>query len=143
MRFQIKRHMMLGRVLVPVFFAVNCGFTGVLRDCKMQDMRCCENSKNAEPMTCCQPSSPLSLSYTYPAAGCHTNTIVVGLTGNSAALEKTNKPQESRIAAVPSVKHLHASLSERKTSSLLFSSSSENVFARSVEKYILNASFLI
>lgn len=109
----------------------------------MQATECCDTSGASDHDAC--PGEPLA----QPTPGvsiknldeCHVNSVVGGLVAIQALLEKNGKAQNVAILAVlPST---FVSLAPDANTSSFNYSYSERVSPRSVEKYVLNETFLI
>lgn len=139
---------LFSRLFVGLFLLANSGFTVVLQQCTM------ENNQSNQVMECCSISNEggnparevqqatLSLA-TGSQLSCHTTTIVGGLVGTSALLEKESKVQLSKLGEWSG-----NLLQQTVFKPISNHSSTLNYFALdvsppSVEKCVLNSSFLI
>lgn len=138
-----KYALFVSRALALATFLASSGFTAVLHNCTMEDPVCCEAPKEATHKDCGE-SLPASKELAVRSdAACHTNTIVGGVTPNLAVLEKDSKSDVKKLHVAESILTTSiVQLDQLHTSLNLFSNGTP-VFLPSVEKYILNASFLI
>lgn len=115
----------------------------MLHVCTMQASECCDPSGASDHHACPNEEQPAPIAGVsiHGVDDCHINTVVGGLSAIQALLEKDSKMQNiSELATL--VTMFVAPAPSRTTSSILYSSS-DSVFPPSVEKYVLNETFLI
>jgi hypothetical protein len=125
-----------------VFFA-SSGATAVLHTCTLPKMDCCAPASSANHDGCDQSAVPISAPLLQADFTCHTNTFVGGVALKLALAEKENKSQPNKASVVfvlPSP--FGISNSVQALSRYLFTLAASHP-PSSVEKYVLNASFLI
>ncbi|TSA24386.1 hypothetical protein D4R75_01530 [bacterium] len=129
-------------VLAVLVLTASSGATTVLHRCQMQAASCCSPNRNTNDDGCDQPmASPTGQSFKSDFT-CHIDVVVGGIALKQALLEKENKPELS-IAAIPNV------VSVGSSSLLQADSPSHTYFVvhvispPSVDRYVLNGSFLI
>lgn len=132
----------LGRLLAIVTFLANSGFTTILHNCTMVSMSCCEAPSETNHKDCGEELPSDSAPSIQSNSVCHTNTIVGGVTTNPAVFEKSGKSDVKKVVLTFAVLISPATLSQDFASSS-FPAVTSPVFLPSVEKYVLNASFLI
>lgn len=123
-------------------FVASSGFTTILHNCTMEVPTCCEvPTQNRHEQ--CDVSVPPEVSIRSDLI-CHTNTVVGGLKPTAAVLEKESKSESKKLDAplVLTVSNF-SSTDQVNSSTSRFFSFADIVFFPSVEKYVLNASFLI
>ncbi len=139
---------LFSRLFVGLFLLASSGFTAVLQQCTMESgqsrrfMECCSSSDESNLTECEVPQTTPSLAFGSQFT-CHTNTVVGGLAGTSALLEKKGKIQLSKL-----VEWSGNVLQQTVFKPISNHSSTLNYFALnvsppSVEKCVLNSSFLI
>jgi hypothetical protein len=146
-----KHIVVVGRLLVVLFVLANSGFTAVLHQCAMggeqsaqsnQTIECCstssENSRSACEVPQATPSSSIVNQFT-----CHTNTVVGGLAGTSALLEKESKTQLSKLGEWSGNLAQEIVFKPIINHSFTLAHFAINTSPPSVEKCVLNSSFLI
>lgn len=89
-----------------------------------------------------QPSDASTLSFRADFQ-CHANTLVGGIMANPAVVEKENKYQQTKLSIVVDVISFDCFQTSSLNLSSLYGQTTANVSPPSVEKYVLNASFLI
>ncbi len=136
MIFNNKHIKILGRIVVSLFFLASSGFTVILNTCVMDTPECCD--------TTCRESLPSPMGPSVQGQlGCHANTVAGGLNSIPALVEKGSKPQNNRLEILSETALHCAKRAQSGTSSWFTVSFSHNISPPSVEKYVLNASFLI
>jgi len=123
-----------------VFFA-SSGATAVIRQCTMASASCCGTAScddDAYP----QPVAPPSGQSIRAEFTCQVTTLIGGLAIRQGVVEQAHKPLLHKILAVSVVAHNCAltTHSHRSSSPQLFADAAS---PPPVEKYVLNASFLI
>ncbi len=134
----------LGGIILLLFFLSNSGFTSTLHLCVMQAAACCEPA-GAQRHDACDEILPASAGLSVSnALACHVDRVVGGLNGVQGLLEKNvqDKPQHVQLPVVvlpngvvliSSAQHgVHLALDSHHSPPL-----------PSVEKYVLNETFLI
>jgi len=108
----------------------------------MQATECCDESGTSDHMACQDEELPIHGVSVKSQFECHTNAIVGGLRDTQALVEKQSNPENLMIELIAAVisQTIHFSEFHNNT---LFSSRSTNVSPPSVEKYVLNETFLI
>ena len=148
MKYSKKHIVAFGRLLVLLFVLANAGFTAVLHKCSMENTQvtklaeCCGNSDESNRLACELPQSMSSSTHGVQFT-CHTNTIVGGLTGTTALLEKKSKIQLSKFSERQVSLHQVSTFTSDVIHSIYFSFSSTSISPPSVEKCVLYSSFLI
>ena len=143
MRFSVK-HIKTVRVAFAllVFFA-SSGATAVLHTCTLPKMDCCAPASSGNCDGCNESAVPVSAPLLQADFTCHTNTFVGGVALKLALVEKENKSQQNKASVVfvlPS--SFGFSNTVQAPSRYLFTLAASHP-PSSVEKYVLNASFLI
>lgn len=157
MSFFTKNINLLKVIMAVLFFVGTSGFTAILEHC------CCseESAKHMEADKCLEPSAMMEhtetdhassmeeclppTSPTIAATGnaCHTKIVAGGLSSLLSLLEKEIKLQDSKLQ----IGNLSLSVSDLvipvTTTAKSYSSLNLSSSPPSVEKYVLNASFLI
>lgn len=138
-----KRHILvIGRILILLLFVANSGFTMVLHTCAMSTMACCADAMPASKA----PAPPMSeAALAGSEMQCCTVIVAGGVNATPVAMEhsSTDNPQKFPVRAEVPALTAPADL-QAFTSSILAQLSSRSAVApRSVEKYVLNAVFLI
>lgn len=143
MKFLSTHILFIARPLVLVTFLASSGLATVLHNCTMVAATCCDAPAEINHMDC-EERLPVNSDLSIQSnAVCHINTVVGGVTTNPAVLDKDGKSQLKNpvafvFAFTPS---LEASIQISTFTSLGLTA--PTVFLPSVEKYVLNASFLI
>jgi hypothetical protein len=143
MKLFTKNIVSIGRVVAFLFFVASSGFTTILHICTMEAMECCDTSGASDHDACANAESPS------PVAGasiqnvddCHMNVVVGGLAANQAMLEKESKVQN--VSVLDLFVSTFVSLALNTNTSSFNYSYSESVSPPSVEKCVLNETFLI
>ncbi|MBM2840069.1 MAG: hypothetical protein HW412_597 [Bacteroidetes bacterium] len=137
------KNIRLMRIFLAVLvLAASSGATAVLHRCQMEAASCCSPNQNANDDGCDQPiASPTGHSFRADFT-CHIDVVVGGVALKQALLEKENRP-ESNIAVIPNIVSLGScSLVQADgPSHTLFLAHA--ISPPSVDRYVLNASFLI
>ena len=140
----ISKHLnAFGKAFTFVFLLACSGFTTILHICAMHACECCDTSGASDLNVCPDEQLPL------PVAGlsfhgiddCHINAVVGGIGVVQALVENESKPQNVEVLSLPT--STFVSSARVCTSSWFNYSYSERVSPPSVEKYVLNATFLI
>ncbi|MBI5473565.1 MAG: hypothetical protein HY961_14595 [Ignavibacteriae bacterium] len=126
-----------------LFLLASSGFTMIVHICTMEAAECCDTSGASDHHGC--PNEPQS----EPITGvsfknlddCHINAIVGGLAAIQTLLEKNDKTQNVAVLAV--LASSFVSPEPVNTTSWFSYSFTESVSPPSVEKYVLNETFLI
>lgn len=146
----LQHIIVIGRLLIVLFVLANSGFTAVLHQCAMggdqsaqsQPVECCsipsENSRSACEVPQATPSSSIVSQFT-----CHTNTVVGGLVGTSALLEKQSKTQPSKLGEWSGNLAQQTVFKPIINHSFTLAYFAVDISPPSVEKCVLNSSFLI
>lgn len=139
-----KNIVSIGRIVAFLFFVTSSGFTTMLHICSMQASECCDPSGASDHHACPneeEKPAPVAGESIQGVDDCHVNTVVGGLSAIQALLEKDSKVQnDSNHAPLVST---FVSLVPSTSTSVVSYSSTENVTPPSVEKYVLNETFLI
>lgn len=143
MKLFTKNIVFIGRAVTILFLVASSGFTTALHICTMEATECCDPSGASDHNAC--PGEPLA----QPTTGvsiktlddCHVNAVVGGLAAIQALLERSDKTQNVPVLAV--LASAFVSLAPDVTTSSSNYSYSESVSPPSVEKYVLNETFLI
>ncbi len=143
MKLFTKNTIYIGRVVAFLFFIASSGFTTILHICTMEASACCDTSGASDHQACPNPekSFPGSGASIQNANECHINAVAGGLAAIQALLEKDIKAQNVDILSV--LNSTFVSLAPSTNTSSFTYSYSESVSPPSVEKYVLNETFLI
>lgn len=128
--------------LAILVLTASSGATAVLHLCQMEAASCCSPIQSANDDGCDQPmASPTSHSFKSDFT-CHIDVVVGGVALKQALLEKENRPESNKtvlpIIGSPSSSSLL--LADSHSNSILLS---KTVSPPSVDRYVLNGSFLI
>ena len=139
-----KNIVFIGRVVAILFFMASSGFTTILHICAMEASECCDTSGASNHHAC--PSdeetpSPVAGTSIQNADDCHINAVAGGLSAIQALLEKDIKAQNLNALSV--LISTFVSLAPNTNTSSFTYSYSERVSPPSVEKHVLNETFLI
>ena len=142
----INRHIfILGRLFAVIFFLASSGFTVVLYHCTMDDMSICAPSDNcmAGNSEAADHQQPSEISLTSAGIPCHTVSVAGGLHTDPSIVEKESSAKHIKIEFVlaPTSDSGLTSIVDQPIQ--LLSTNTSNVSPPSVEKYVLNATFLI
>lgn len=140
----IVRNIKLFTALVAVFFLISSsGFTSILHSCLMGGMACCMSTMQHAYGRTEQSHQPMALHLNSAMTGCCSTTIVGGLSTSMALLEKPNRIEHSKPVVV-AVNSIVPELTPHfKSSSEYLFLVTGNILPSPVERYVLNASFLI
>jgi hypothetical protein len=133
-----KHILAVGRILVVLLLAANSGFTLALHSCLMSQMACCADSMPSDRDHATDPALAA------PAAQCCAVTVAGGVNTNPIATERfqsTDLQKYGGVALVPAVAALAPV--QAPASSRFSSLASGRAAPPSVEKYLLNSTFLI
>jgi hypothetical protein len=142
MRYISNHILFLGRTVTIVLFLASSGFTTILHNCTMETAACCE-PRSGQQHEQCDVSLPQNIAF-QSGQICHSNTVVGGVTPPAAVLEKDTKSEIKKFDTplVFAALFVH-SVHQPECTSSHYSPSADVVFPSSVEKYVLNATFLI
>ncbi len=143
MRYISKHILLVSRTLALVTFLASSGFTTILHNCTMEVTTCCEAPREVNHKDCGGSVPANTELFIQSDAFCHTNTVVGGVTTNPAVLEKDGKSDVKKLQKAESILTTSATAFNQLRSPFNSFSSGTPVFLPSVEKYVLNASFLI
>lgn len=140
----ISKHILpVSRALALATFLASSGFTTIVHNCTMEVPVCCEAPKETNHKDCGE-SVPANKELAVRSnALCHTNTVVGGVTTNPAVLEKDAKSDVKKLQIAQSILTTSGADFNQPRTPLSSFFSATPVFLPSVEKYILNSSFLI
>lgn len=143
MKLLTKNIVFMGRVVATLFFMASSGFTTILHICTMEASECCNTSGASDYHGCPNPqrSSPVSGVVVQNANDCHINAVAGGLVAIQALLEKDSKAQN--VNTLTLLISTFVSLAPSTNTSSFTYSYAESVSPSSVEKYVLNETFLI
>ncbi len=143
MRYISKHILLVSRTLALATFLASSGFTTILHNCTMEVTACCEAPREVNHKDCGGSVPANTELFIQSDAVCHINTVVGGITTNPAVLEKDGKSDIKKFQIAESI--LTTSIAGFNHLRSQFNSFSFDtaVFLPSVEKYVLNASFLI
>lgn len=144
MKFFTKNIVVLGRVTTFLFIVASSGFTSVLHICSMQASECCDPSGASDHHACPndeEQPSPVAGASIQNVDDCHINSVVGGLSAIQALLEKDSQIQKVEVLSI--LTSVFASLEPVNNTSSFTYSFTESVSPPSVEKYVLNETFLI
>ena len=143
MKFFTENIVVLGRVTAFLFLVASSGFTTFLHICTMEATECCDTSGATDHQACFDEETPS------PVAGasiqnindCHINTVAGGLAAIQALQEKDSKELNVNVLAL--LVSTFIPVGPNANASSFDYSYSDNVSPPSVEKYVLNETFLI
>jgi CBS domain containing-hemolysin-like protein len=148
MKLFTRNSVLFSRLFVGLFLAANSGFTAVLQECTMESneshqvMECCSiSNESSNPAREVQQTAPFLA--TGSQLSCHTTTVVGGLVGTSALLEKESKVQLSKLGEWSGNLLLQTVFKPISNHSSTLNYFALDVSPPSVEKCVLNSSFLI
>lgn len=132
----------IGRVVAFLLFVASSGFTTILHVCSMEASECCDTSGagNHHACTNAEESPPAGGTSVRNADGCHINAVAGGLSAIQALHEKESKGPNVHVLLV--LMSTFVSLAPSTIASFTYSHP-EVVSPPSVEKYVLNETFLI
>ena len=141
--FQSKHIAALGRILFVLLLVANSGFTMVLHTCLMPEMSCCEPSeRNVTGGDGCDHARAVAFA-AMPFLCCQLE-IVGGVDSNPISTDRPNDSGVQKLIVVATILHspiaAYTALSLSSTCVSLFS---ERAGPNPVDRYILNATFLI
>jgi hypothetical protein len=151
MNFFPQRTIIAGRILAVLFVLANSGFTAVLHQCAMeskqaapsdQSMECCDTPDRDNDAACEVSQGPSSAPHGIHFT-CHTSTIVGGMPSTSALLSEQSKTQLSKFGEWSANFPQHAVSRPIINRSFTLDYFAINATPPSVEKCVLNSSFLI
>jgi hypothetical protein len=133
----------MGRIIALLLFIASSGFTTIVHACAMEATQCCDTSRARDHKACENPFPLVAGPSVQREFDCHTNTVAGGLAGVQGLIEKDGKPLNNRLEVLSAVVSQYISFASSGTASWLSTSYCTSVSPPSVEKYVLNASFLI
>ncbi len=139
----IARHTIaFGRIFTLVFLLASSGFTTIVHICAMEASECCDTSGTSDHNACPneQALAPVAGMSIQNVDDCH-NEVVGGSAVVQALVEKDAPEQNVEVLSV--VISTFVAPASNNTSSWFKYSYSESVSPPSVEKYVLNETFLI
>lgn len=132
----------LGRLLVVALLLTNAGYTTILSTCTMGAAECCNDS--AGHGQCEMPLVPVrGQASLQDAFQCHATTVAGGLNGIRALVEKNVKQQALDVEIIATVVRGDPAMSALAPKIQSLTASSQLLSPPSVEKYVLNETFLI
>ncbi len=143
MRFSLKHIRSIRVAFGLLIFFASSGATTVVHTCILVKADCCAPAPSANHDGCQQSALPASAPLLKADLTCHTNTLVGGVALKLALVEKENKSQQNKISVafvLPS--SFGFSNTVLAPSRYLFTLAASHS-PPSVEKYVLNSSFLI
>ncbi len=146
MRFFSQHTIIAGRILAVLFVLANSGFTTVLRQCMMKSdatMECCSIPEKSDAASHDAVQKNANSSSIVSQVSCQTITIVGGIASTNALLQRVSSSHDSKANAC--CNHLqHSTLFKISTTDFgILSYFSATISPPSVEKCVLNSSFLI
>lgn len=139
----IARHTIaFGRLFTLLFFLASSGFTTIMRICTMEACECPDTSGTSDHNACPNEQAPASVAsmFIQNVNDCH-NAVVGGVAVVQALVEKDSRAQN--VEVLSAITSTFVSPASSNTSSCFSYSYSESVSPPSVEKYVLNETFLI
>jgi len=132
----------LGRLIILLFFLSSTGFTSILNICAMEAAKCCGTSGRSDHEACHNESPPVSGVSVKDRFECQVNIVAGGLSGVSGLIEKEIKQrtETTEFVVIALSETAEASFA---ASTLLSLNHTTNTSPPSVEKYVLNSTFLI
>ena len=143
MKFLSTHILFIARPLVVVTFLASSGLATVLHNCTMVAATCCEAPAEMNHKDCDESLPANSVPSIQSNAICHINTVVGGVTTNPAVLDKDGKSELKNPLSFVFVFTPSYEASFQLSTSSSLGLTAPPVFLPSVEKYVLNASFLI
>jgi hypothetical protein len=148
MRRLAKHTVNLGRVFALLFFCANAGFTAVVDYCSNDGVDTCAIELCGDQMACdtnCDDTLPAQAeAYPQVDSDCHNVAVVGGLNSIPMVLGTDTGGQTYRLDRLSCVSPQSAGMPEIPRLNISASSSHSGVaLHQAVEKYVLNASFLI
>lgn len=145
MRSIARNTIAFGRVFTFAFLFASSGFTTILHFCAMEacECECCDTSDARDHDACSNKQVPASVANVsiHNIDNCNINAVVGGLAVFQALVEKGFNAQNVKVLSLLTFKFISPAPSN--TSSWFTYSYIESVSPPSVEKYILNETFLI
>lgn len=126
-----------------MFLVATSGFTAILHICAMEASEYCDTSGASDHDACTNEQLPLPVADTsiHNVDYCHINAVVGGFAIVQALVEKDSKTKNVEVLSLHT--STFVSPAPGYTPSCFNYSYSESVSPPSVEKYVLNATFLI
>lgn len=142
MQFLYQQTKSVSWLVAFLFFVGSAGFTSVVHVCLMGTGECCAMSGSSDRMACQEEGLPAHELAVKGQLDCHINTVAGGLNDNPTVVEKQIRPQSPNGAFVGFA--LSQTLAIPKfNKSITVTLHSRDVSPPSVEKYVLNGTFLI
>lgn len=143
--FQRRHILAIGRILALLLFVANSGFTMALHACTMKGkMACCADAMPAPQMPAPPAAHPDAALAPTQMQCCM---VIVAGGANTApvapAYSSTQQPQKSNVRAEMPLFSAHAGLQVSSSPNSALFLSKNAVAPPAVEKYVLNAVFLI
>jgi len=139
---QIRHNKPLRFLFAGLVFLASSGATTVIRQCSMETASCCNTASCDSEDACNQPAAVPS-DYSIKAEfTCHTTTLIGGVVIQQAVVEQAHKPllNKAILGCVISPDYMLSAQPHRSSSAHLLADAAS---PPSVEKYVLNSSFLI
>lgn len=140
---RITRHInLLGSVVAFLFAIGSSGLAVIIHSCAMRsEMPCCQKISDEMGGDCSNPIQTSGIPSIHSDTNCSTSTVVGGLTTNPGVVDNNQLVQKISSVAVP----MNACLScvQTLTSSVSDIANAVSISPPTVEKHILNATFLI
>lgn len=134
----------LVRTVVLLFFLGNSGFTSIVHLCSMKAAECCDTNIPGDDNMCQEtPVAAPQGEHVQSMLECHTNAVVGGLVDVQALVEKDSGSKTPSLVVHPVLIPLQLAASLCQAASWFSSTYTSNVSPPSVEKYVLNSTFLI
>lgn len=143
MKYFSTHILFIARPLVVVTFLASSGLATVLHNCTMVAATCCEAPAEINHKNCDKRLPANSDLFIQSNAVCHANTVVGGVTTNPAVLDKDGKSELKNPLSFVFAFTSSVEASFQINTSFNRGITAPPVFLPSVEKYVLNASFLI
>jgi hypothetical protein len=126
-----------------VFLVASSSFTTILKICAMETCECCDTSGARDDDGCPnkQVPAPVARMSIHDVNDCHRNVVVGDFAAVQLLVEKDIEVQNVQVLSFPACTFV--SPATGYTSSWFNCSHSERVPPPSVEKYVLNETFLI
>ena len=142
MIFSSKHIKPLRLAFAALVFLASSGAAAVIRECKVEAMSCCAPVSRANHDDCDQPALPISRHSIKAQFTCHTTALVGGVAIKQALVEQQHKPELPKqiVFCIASSQSLLSAQTNRSSSTFFLT---ETVSPPTVEKYVLNGSFLI
>ena len=146
MRFFSQHTIIAGRILAVLFVLANSGFTTVLRQCTMKSdalMECCSIPEKSDAACSDAVQKNATSLRIVSQFSCRTITLVGGIASTNALLDRESSNQNNKANACSNHLQQLPLFTICTTHPEILSQFSETISLPSVEKCLLNSTFLI